>query len=214
VAFFVAKVVRGFTAASKLRAFVTWLGFKTEQQPSRSQGGNGVTAGWTYAVSCGSDLAAPTLRMPSHCWLRYGNGPRCPTLTARHHVYKSRHMDDGSTIMALSALAQPTRLAVFRLLISREPDGLPAGEIAETLGVPHNTMSTHLSILARAGLVTATRRSRSIVYQASLDQLRQMVTFLLKDCCGGRPEICAPLIAELNPCCQPKGGTRDVSAQE
>jgi ArsR family transcriptional regulator, arsenate/arsenite/antimonite-responsive transcriptional repressor len=123
-------------------------------------------------------------------------------------------MDDESAISALSALAQPTRLAVFRLLISREPDGVPAGEIAQELRVPHNTMSTHLSILARAGLVFSTRHSRSIVYQASLDQLREMVTFLLKDCCGGRPEICAPLIAELNPCFQPKGGSRHVRAQK
>jgi len=123
-------------------------------------------------------------------------------------------MDNDSTILALSALAQSTRLAVFRLLISHEPDGLPAGEIAEALGVPHNTMSTHLSILARAGLVTSTRSSRSIVYQANLDRLRQTVMFLLKDCCGGRPEICAPLVAELNPCCQPKGGRRHARAQK
>jgi ArsR family transcriptional regulator, arsenate/arsenite/antimonite-responsive transcriptional repressor len=117
-------------------------------------------------------------------------------------------MDDDTTISALSALAQPTRLAVFRLLISHAPAGLPAGEIADALDVPHNTMSTHLSILARAGLVTSTRHSRSIVYQASMDQLRQMVTYLVKDCCAGHPEICAPLIADLNPCCQPKGGPR------
>lgn len=123
-------------------------------------------------------------------------------------------MDDTSTITALSALAQPTRLAVFRLLISHEPDGLPVGEIAQALGVPQNTMSTHLSILARAGLVTSTRHSRSIVYQANVDQLREMVTFLIKDCCGGKPEICAPLIAELNPCCQPKGGSRHVRAKK
>ena len=121
-------------------------------------------------------------------------------------------MDDHATICALSALAQPTRLAVFRLLISHAPAGLPAGEIADTLDVPHNTMSTHLSILARAGLVTSTRHSRSIVYQASMDQLRQMVTYLVKDCCAGHPEICAPLIADLNPCCQPKGGPRHARA--
>ncbi len=119
-------------------------------------------------------------------------------------------MDDDRTITALSALAQPTRLAVFRLLISRAPDGAPAGEIADALGVPHNTMSSHLSILARAGLVTSTRQSRSIVYQASMDQLRQLVTYLVKDCCAGRPEICAPLIADLNPCCQPEGAKRHV----
>jgi ArsR family transcriptional regulator, arsenate/arsenite/antimonite-responsive transcriptional repressor len=123
-------------------------------------------------------------------------------------------MDDDETISTLSALAQPTRLSVFRLLTSHEPSGLPVGEIAEALGVPHNTMSTHLAILARAGLVTSIRHSRSIVYRASLDQLREMVTFLVKDCCASRPEICTPLIADLNPCCEPKGGARHVRAKK
>ncbi len=123
-------------------------------------------------------------------------------------------MDDETTIAALSALAQPTRLAVFRLLISHAPAGLPAGEIADALDVPHNTMSSHLSILARSGLVTSTRHSRSIVYQASMDRLRQMVTYLVEDCCAGHPEICAPLVADLNPYCSPIGGHRHDRAAE
>jgi ArsR family transcriptional regulator, arsenate/arsenite/antimonite-responsive transcriptional repressor len=135
-------------------------------------------------------------------------------LTNAIYVGKSRRMDDEATIQALSALAQPTRLAVFRLLISHEPAGLPAGEIADALEVPHNTMSTHLSILARTGLVTSKRHSRSIVYQASLDQLRLMLTYLLKDCCGGKPEICAPLIADLSPCCQPEEAARRVRSHK
>jgi ArsR family transcriptional regulator, arsenate/arsenite/antimonite-responsive transcriptional repressor len=67
--------------------------------------------------------------------------------------------------------------------------------------VPQNTMSTHLAILTRAGLIIGERRSRSIIYRASLDRFRQIALFLLKDCCGGRAELCAPLIAELSPCC-------------
>ncbi|HMO31075.1 metalloregulator ArsR/SmtB family transcription factor [Enterovirga sp.] len=113
-------------------------------------------------------------------------------------------MENGQIILALAALAQNTRLDVFRLLVTAEPEGLPAGEVARRLEVPHNTMSSHLSILSRAGLVRSERLSRSIVYRADLDALRSAIAFLLKDCCGGRPEICAPLLAELTPCCPPK----------
>lgn len=114
-------------------------------------------------------------------------------------------MDKGDIIPALAALAQSTRLDTFRLLVRHEPEGLPAGEVARELAVPHNTMSTHLNVLARAGLVMSERRSRSIIYRADLDRLRAMMTFLVRDCCGGRAELCAPLIAELTaPCCPPK----------
>ncbi len=108
------------------------------------------------------------------------------------------------TIAALAALAQPTRLDAFKLLVGHEPDGLPAGDVAAALGVPHNTMSSHLAILARAGLIESERQGRSILYRADLGQVRDVVGFLLKDCCGGRPELCAPLVADLTPCCPPK----------
>ena len=113
-------------------------------------------------------------------------------------------MESELVILALAALAQPTRLDVFRLLVKHEPEGLPAGDIARGLTVPHNTMSSHLGILSRARLVRSERRSRSIIYRADLDQLREVVTFLLKDCCGGHPGVCAPLIDALTPCCPPK----------
>jgi ArsR family transcriptional regulator, arsenate/arsenite/antimonite-responsive transcriptional repressor len=109
-------------------------------------------------------------------------------------------MDGSEAIDALSALAQMTRLDTFRLLVSREPEGVPAGELARLIAVPQNTMSTHLSILARAGLVRGARQSRSIIYRADLERFREVTLFLLKDCCGGRPDICAPLIADLTPC--------------
>lgn len=102
-------------------------------------------------------------------------------------------------ILVLGALAQTTRLDTFRLLIRHEPDGLPAGKIAQELDVPQNTMSTHLSILARAGLVQAERHSRTIVYRADLARMRAMMLFLVKDCCGGRAELCGPLIEDLIP---------------
>jgi len=112
-------------------------------------------------------------------------------------------MDSQEVIAALSALAQPTRLDTFRLLVSREADGVAAGELARLIDVPQNTMSTHLAILARAGLVRGERHSRSIIYRADLERFREVTLFLLKDCCGGRPDVCAPLIADLMPCCPP-----------
>lgn len=110
-------------------------------------------------------------------------------------------MEQESAILALAALAQSTRMETFRLLVKAAPDGLPAGDIARALVVPHNTMSTHLNILARAGLISAERRSRLIVYRAEINRLSDLTLFLVKDCCGGNPELCAPIIAELEPCC-------------
>ena len=110
-------------------------------------------------------------------------------------------MDTDSAIAALGALAQATRLDAFRLLVRHEPEGLPAGEVAKALDVPQNTMSVHLATLARAGLITSERRSRIINYRADLGALKSLTLFLVKDCCGGKAELCEPLIAELIPCC-------------
>ena len=110
-------------------------------------------------------------------------------------------MDNDLAIAALGALAQCTRLDVFRLLVRREPDGMAAGEIARQLNVPQNTMSAHLGILARARIVRSERHNRSIIYRADLDGLRELTLFLVKDCCASSPELCAPLLAELTPCC-------------
>jgi len=115
-------------------------------------------------------------------------------LTVTKLVDTSRQMKQDLAIDAFSALAQPTRLEAFRLLVEQEPDGLPAGEIARRLDVPHNTMSTHLAILTRAGLITVERHSRSMIYRVELKTVRKLVLFLLKDCCNGQPELCAPLI--------------------
>jgi len=123
-------------------------------------------------------------------------------------------MDSEQVILALAALAQSTRLEVFRLLVKHEPDGLPAGEIARALAVPQNTMSSHLAILTRAGLVSATRRSRSIVYRAELAEFQSVALFLLQDCCGGRPEVCAPLVASLTPCCASDNATAGAATNQ
>jgi len=112
-------------------------------------------------------------------------------------------MDIIEVIAALAALAQSTRLETFRALVKHEPEGVAAGDLARLIDVPHNTMSTHLAILSRAGLIVGERHSRSIIYRANLNRFRQMTLFLVKDCCGGRPELCAPLVADLTPCCSP-----------
>jgi DNA-binding transcriptional ArsR family regulator len=114
-------------------------------------------------------------------------------------------MDQTEAILALAALGQPTRLETFRLLVRREPEGAPAGELARAMGVPQNTMSAHLAILSRAGLARGARNSRSILYRADLARFRALVAFLMTDCCAGRTELCAPLLDELASCQTSKG---------
>lgn len=93
-------------------------------------------------------------------------------------------------LATLAALGQPTRLEIFRVLMQAEPGGLPAGSLADEIGCPHNTLSSHLGILARSGLVRGTRDGRSIVYRADVDGIRALVAFLVTDCCDGHPELC------------------------
>jgi DNA-binding transcriptional ArsR family regulator len=102
-------------------------------------------------------------------------------------------MELEQAIVSLAALAQSTRLGVFRLLVKHEPDGLAAGDIAKAIAVPQNTMSAHLAILARAGLVMSERKSRSIIYRANLAAFQRLTSFMVEDCCGGRAGACAPL---------------------
>lgn len=112
-------------------------------------------------------------------------------------------MDTNDALAAFSALAQPTRLAIFRLLVRVGEAGMPAGEIAAATGGVQNTVSSHLATLAHAGLVVSEREGRVIRYRASFAAAGDLVAFLLEDCCGGRPEICAPLISSLS-CLQPR----------
>jgi DNA-binding transcriptional ArsR family regulator len=112
-------------------------------------------------------------------------------------------MESEQAIHALAALAQSTRMSVFRLLVKYEPDGLAAGDIARALAVPQNTMSAHLAILARAELVMSERKSRSIVYRANLATFQSLTSFMVEDCCGGRADVCAPVAS-----CKPARGKR------
>ena len=99
-------------------------------------------------------------------------------------------MNDQNAVEKLSALAQATRFGVFRLLIKQGSDGMPAGAIAESLGVTQNTLSTHLNILSNAGLVSARRSGRSMIYSVNITETRGLLTYLIDDCCHGHPELC------------------------
>lgn len=109
-------------------------------------------------------------------------------------------MDQLSALNAFAALSQATRLEVLRLLIQAGPEGLPAGEIGERLGVKQNTMSANLSVLAQAGLIRSVREGRSIRYFADYDGVTGLMRFLMQDCCGGRAELCQPVLDAMI-CC-------------
>ena len=113
-------------------------------------------------------------------------------------------MESEKAVQKLSALAQDGRLAVFRLLIKAGPAGVAAGDIARALKTAPNTMSAQLLVLSNAGLIRARREGRSIIYAADFDAMGSLLLFLTQDCCGGRTEICAPLVLVATGCCPPK----------
>ena len=106
---------------------------------------------------------------------------------------------------AFAALSQETRLAILRFLIREGAEEIPAGRIAEKFSVHASTFSFHAATLERAGLVRSRRVQRQILYSADLERIRELLTFLLEDCCGGRPEICSNLFSGLQQtveCCE------------
>lgn len=107
-------------------------------------------------------------------------------------------MESKDAIEALSALAQPTRLAAFRALVAAEPDGIGAGDLARKLGIPANTLSNHMNVLTRAGLAAGARNGRTVIYRASPARVHELAGFLTRDCCGGRPELCADASAKCS----------------
>lgn len=110
-------------------------------------------------------------------------------------------LSEPHAISALAALAQPTRLAIFRLLIKQEPAGIAAGVIAATIDAPHNSLSSHLAILVRAGLLRSTREGRTIIYRSSVEGMRALIGFLVNDCCDGHPELCNLVMADVSKAC-------------
>ncbi|OAN54429.1 MULTISPECIES: ArsR/SmtB family transcription factor [Sphingobium] len=109
-------------------------------------------------------------------------------------------METDDALSILSALSHPTRLDAFRVLIRHEPDGLSTGKLVEASGLTQSTFSTHLAVMAKAGLVLSEKRGRQQIQRANLAVLRGLMVYLAKDCCQGRAELCEPLLAELT-CC-------------
>jgi DNA-binding transcriptional ArsR family regulator len=110
-------------------------------------------------------------------------------------------MNRSQALTGFAALSQETRLAIVRLLVRAGAEGVPAGEVASAVEVSASNVSFHLKELERAGLIEARREARSIIYSANYDTLRDLISFLMKDCCAGHPEVCAPALADL--CCPP-----------
>lgn len=107
-------------------------------------------------------------------------------------------MKQSAAIDVFAALAQPTRISVFRLLVQVGPAGLPALEISRRLGTVASTLSGHLAILKRSGILTATRHQREIHYAANLAAVNELIAFLLSDCCGGQVSNCGDILSLLN----------------
>lgn len=112
-------------------------------------------------------------------------------------------MEEMQALDALGALSQETRLRIVRLLVTAGPDGMAAGAIGDALGATSSRLSFHLSHLEGAGLVRSRREGRTIRYSAAYDGLSGLIAFLMRDCCQGRPEVCAPALASLQACACP-----------
>lgn len=115
-------------------------------------------------------------------------------------------METKPAVASLAALAHEGRLATFRLLVQAGSQGLAAGEVARRLDVLPNTLSASLSVLSHAGLIASRRDGRSIIYTANYDAMRELLAFLMEDCCAGTPEICAPLAAVASQGCAAEAG--------
>ncbi|MFH6786445.1 MULTISPECIES: ArsR/SmtB family transcription factor [Methylobacterium] len=116
-------------------------------------------------------------------------------------------MDERQALAAFAALGQEHRLKVVRALVTAGPDGLAAGALAAEVGVASTNLSFHLKELSHAGLIASRREGRSVIYSAAYAGLSDLVQFLMRDCCGGRPEVCAPVAAALSACDCPPGDT-------
>ncbi|MBL8554368.1 MAG: helix-turn-helix transcriptional regulator [Phenylobacterium sp.] len=114
-------------------------------------------------------------------------------------------MEAPKAAKSLAALGHEGRLMAFRLLVEAGPGGLPAGEIARRTGVLQNTSSSNLNVLAAAGLVASRRDGRSIIYSVSHEHFGELMEYLVQDCCGGRPDLCAPFFARLLESCSAGG---------
>jgi DNA-binding transcriptional ArsR family regulator len=108
-------------------------------------------------------------------------------------------MESSDAVAALSALAQVSRLAIFRTLVEAGPDGLQPTPLAQTLGIPANTLSFHLKELVAAELITRQTRGRALIYRADFERMNELLAFLTRSCCGGRPCAVVPVEPPVNP---------------
>lgn len=118
-------------------------------------------------------------------------------------------MESRSAAKSLAALGHEGRLHAFRLLVEAGPEGLAAGEIARQTGALQNTSSSNLNVLASCGLVTSRRDGRSIIYAVAHSHFGELLEYLVQDCCGGRPDLCAPFFAQLLAACSAGGAYED-----
>ena len=118
-------------------------------------------------------------------------------------------MEQQQAIKALAALAHEARLTVFRLLVKCGPSGMPAGDIAKTVGVGATALSFHLKELDRAGLVTSWRRGRYVHYAVRVEGMRALLAYLSEDCCQGRPELCGGISEPIDDLCCVTGDDGD-----
>lgn len=119
-------------------------------------------------------------------------------------------MEERQARTAFAALSQETRLRIVRLLVQAGPDGMAAGAIAEAVAVSPSNVSFHLKDLEHAGMIAPRREARSIIYSADFAGLRDLIAFLMKDCCAGHPEICAPALADAE--CRPPTAKKKARA--
>jgi DNA-binding transcriptional ArsR family regulator len=113
-------------------------------------------------------------------------------------------MSEPKIIAALAALAHQHRLRIFRLLVKQGPSGMPAGEIADAIGISATNMSFHVKELDRAGLLRSTRQGRFIRYAIDVDGMRELLTYLTEECCQGRPELCGEAFLGASKVCRPR----------
>jgi DNA-binding transcriptional ArsR family regulator len=121
-------------------------------------------------------------------------------------------METKSAVTALAALAQETRLSVFRLLVEAGPAGVPAGEVGQTLQVPAATLSFHLKELSHAGLVTSRQEGRFVYYAVNFEHMAALMSFLTQNCCTGMPQECLTVVeTALGRCCAPTSSKRKTT---
>ena len=123
-------------------------------------------------------------------------------------------MEKNQAIAALAAIAQESRLDIFRLLVQAGDDGMPAGKIGEHLGLPSATLAFHLKELKHAGLVTCTREGRSLIYAAAYPVMNSLLTYLTQNCCQGNPAACGIASLSCAPAKKPAPGAAKISVKE